>query len=98
MFYILVSPYDPDSQFSRSALSRLEAARIPVLSSLAKIDGEQLEKTIGLSIGDYDDTLDRWIESCNPPTWKSLYDVLKELDLEELSEQIEEYLGSKWLV
>ena len=28
-----------------------------------------------------------------PPTWRSLYGVLRELDLEELGQQIEDYLS-----
>ena len=32
-----------------------------------------------------------------PPTWRSLYEVLRELDLEELSQEIEEYLSCEWI-
>lgn len=30
-----------------------------------------------------------------PPTWRSLHEVLRKLDLTELSQQMEEYLTSK---
>ena len=32
-----------------------------------------------------------------PPTWRSLYQVLRELNLEEMIQDIEECLTSKWL-
>ena len=31
-------------------------------------------------------------QSVRPATWRSLHDILRELDLEELSQQIEDYL------
>lgn len=43
------------------------------------------------------DVIDEWQrknDEC-PPTWRSLFQVLKELDLERLSQQIKDYLGSE---
>ena len=38
------------------------------------------------------------ISSTRPSTWRSLYEVLKELDLEELSNGIEEYLRGEDII
>ena len=37
--------------------------------------------------------MDQWISrsASRPPTWRTLYEVLAELDLEELSQQIKEH-------
>ena len=94
-----MSPYDPESHFSRSALSRLEAAGIPVVTSLAKVP-EKLAETIGvLRNSATDNIVQQWIsgKSSRPPTWRSLYDVLMELDLEEIGQEIKEYLASELL-
>jgi hypothetical protein len=43
----------------------------------------------------------RWTQGDNPalpPTWRSLYQVLRELGLEELSQQIEEFLSSESVI
>lgn len=94
----LVSPYTSDSQFSRSALHRLEATGIPVMTSIAGVQ-KPLAVAIGVQYNSYqspdiDKILEQWVSgnTSQPPTWRSLYDVLRKLDLEELSEQIDEYL------
>ena len=98
--HIPVSPYDRDSRFSMGALSRLEAAGIPVLTSLEKVDEEKLSAVIGVHPSDFD-VLEEWasgeITGTRPPIWRTLYEVLRELDLEELIQEIEEYLSCKWI-
>ena len=96
-----VPPYDPDSQFSKGALSKLEAAGIPVLTSLENV-GKELAAAIGSHYtSDCNVLLEEWaseeISSTRPPTWRSLYEVMRELDLEELSQEIEEYLSCESL-
>ena len=45
------------------------------------------------------DVLEKWASGKllstrpRPPTWRSLFEVMRELDLEELSQEIEEYLS-----
>ena len=89
-----MSAYDSDIQFSNGALSRLEEAGIPVLE---KVD-EKLAAAIG--VRNTSKVLEKWASeeflSTRPPTWRSLYEVMRELDLEELSQEIEEYLSCKW--
>ena len=89
-----MSAYNPDSQFSKGALSRLEAAGIPVLTSLEKVD-EKLAAAIGAQ--NTSKVLKKWASgeflSTRPPIWRTLYEVMRELDLEELSQEIEEYLS-----
>ena len=89
-----MSAYDSDIQFSNGALSRLEEAGIPVLE---KVD-EKLAAAIG--VRNTSKVLEKWASeeflSTHPPTWRSLYEVMRELDLEELSQEIEEYLSCKW--
>ena len=93
-----MSPYDPDDWFSEVALQQLEAAEIPVVTSLAKVR-EQLAAAIGAQYDgeEFTEILSRWVcgKTTCPPTWRSLYDVLRELDHEELVEQIEHFLGSE---
>lgn len=36
-----------------------------------------------------------WLSKESPPTWKSLYDVLEELQLQELSRQIQQCIASE---
>ena len=57
----------------------VEAAGIPVLTPLRK----WATGNIDIASTDHD----------RPPTWRSLYELLRELDLEELSQEIEEYLS-----
>lgn len=105
--FFLVSPYDPENCFSMSALCRLEAAGVPVVTSLArnlaqfiKVSGvildegcpeqsaEGVEEVIyQLAMG--------VMENPRPLIWRSLYEVLRELGLEDLNQQIEEYLISE---
>ena len=130
--------YDRDSEFSLIALSKLEEAGVPVLTSLVKYH-QQLARVIGFEYAQDREREDdekiqdllcpneevelvislwkekivrvrglyqphnfgttsrnvsaNWPEgSYRPPTWRSLYDVLRELSLEELIQQIEETL------
>ena len=93
-----MSAYDPDSQFSKGGLCRLEAAGIPVMTSLEKV-GKKVAAAIGVHYNPYFNVniLEEWasmeMTSTRPPTWRTLYEVLRELDLEELSQEIEEYLS-----
>ena len=97
-----MSPYDPDSQFSKSALSRLEAAGIPVLTSLKGMGVKKIADSIGVDCPSYwCNILDEWasgkISGNRPPTWRSLYGVMREHDLKKLSQEIEEYLSCEWV-
>ena len=91
-----MSPYDPDSWFGEVALHQLEAAEIPVITSLAKVH-KQLAAAIGAQYNgeEFTEILDKWVccKTTCPPTWRSLYDVLRKLGHEELIEQIEQFLG-----
>ena len=90
-----MSQYDPDCRFSWSSLSRLEAAGIPVVTSLAEKQ-KRLVAAIGVTCdGSVEDVTRKWLEK-KKPTWRLLYDMLKKLDLEELSEQIEDYLSCEF--
>ena len=91
-----VTSYDPESEFNKGALGRLEAAGIPVLTSLEKLVKERLHDMIITSDCNI-------LEECacgiisnmtrtRPATWRSLYVVLRELDSEGLTQEIEEYL------
>ena len=90
--------------FSMSSLSKLEeGAGIKVLSSLAKIPA-QLASLAGVTLHDQAGTsnkkacveavIEQWksVGGKHPPTWKSLLDILKELDLEDLNQAVEDYL------
>lgn len=60
-----------------------------MVTSLAEIQ-EQLVAALGVRCSEsVEDMMKQWL----PSTWRSLYDVLRRLELEELSQQIEEYLS-----
>ena len=96
-----MSAYNPNSQFSRGALCRLEAAGIPIVTSLEKVD-EKLAAAIGIQNTRKVLVLEKWASgtfpSTHPPTWRTyaLFEVMRELNLEELSQEIEEYLSCEW--
>ena len=91
-----------------SALSRLEGVGIQVVTSLAKVHTE-LMKAVGITLDEtvchqlasdrakaIEVVISQWEspgKSSHPPTWTSLFDVLKKL---ELSVQIEDYLTGEW--
>ena len=104
-----VSPYDPDGRFSMSALCRLENNGIQVLTMLrscrkklaeaanvtftARASFEFKYSSLKLEM-----VIRQWTLGASPalpPTWRSLYQVLRELGLEELSQQIEEFLSGE---
>ena len=104
-------PYDPGGLFSKDCLSRIEkVAGIQILSTLAKIP-RQLVSVAGVHMDahnhwkDYEGTviciemiIDEWKpgKSRRPPTWRSLLDVLRELDLKDLSQDLEEYMQGEY--
>lgn len=65
----LASPYNPDGQITWSAISRLQAAGLPIV--------------------------DHTNSSFYLQTWRSLYGILEQLGLQELSQQVEQLLTSK---
>ena len=93
-----MSPYDPDSLFSMSSLSRLEeGAGIKIVSSLAEIPTQRLLSTTGihlLPVASVEVIVRHWEtgNSKHRPTWRSLLAVLRELDLTDLSQQTEDYM------
>lgn len=105
VFIFAVSAYSPDIEFTTRAFSKLEAAGIPVVTTLEKVYG-QLKETAMVLPGffipwyltpeeSFETVIEQWIagKSILPPTWRSLYNVLRKLNLGELSDQIEEYLS-----
>ena len=90
-----VSPYHPDSHFSMNALDRLEATGIKIVTSLyglhtKLVDILGVDKSWSVSY-----VINKWMSgrSHRPSTWRTLLDILKKLDLVELSQQIEDYLS-----
>ena len=77
------------------ALSKLEYTGVQIITSLKAILS-QLRAHIGVSeyYRDFKRVIIEWNSGRShiPPTWKSLLSVLKDLNLEELSQQIEDYL------
>ena len=95
-FSLAVSPYDPDSRFNMNSLSRLEeGVGIKIVTSLAEIP-TQLAAVLGMKgrEQEVEIVIGKWEsgQSQHPITWRSLLDILKELDLEDLSQEIEDYM------
>ena len=98
----IVASYDPDSQFTMSALSRLEDVGIPVMTSLfvnTYLFRQVLSVIIPYLSVFYDTPLllNAWISygmsSSLPPTWKNLLLIIRLLNLGELAQQVETYLS-----
>lgn len=94
------SPYDPDSEFSVTALSRLEDVGIKIESALVE-NLTQLLSVVGIALdknmeegGSYllKNAIAKWKHE-KAVTWRILLeDVLPEMDLKDLSLQIGDYL------
>ena len=90
-----------------SALSRLEGVGIQVVTSLAKVY-TKLIQAAGITLEHrlvsdpaqaVEIVISQWKspgKSRLPPTWTSLFGILKILELKELSVQIEDYLSGEW--
>ena len=71
---------------------------MPVLALLERQLPQRLADAMGLSEpGPPMEVVEQWIagRGSRPPTWESLSNVLRALDHEELSQQIEEYFTSE---
>ena len=98
-FSLAVSPYDPDSRFSMNSLSRLEeGAGIKIVTSLAEIPA-QLAAVLGVRLmagekQQVEVVIGKWEsgQSQHPITWRSLLDILKELNLKDLRQDIDDYM------
>ena len=103
--FLPVSPYDPDSRFSMSHLTRLEAAEIKVVTAL-RDNIDSLKKCLKLGLTrsknvpyppGLEHVMDMWAwesrEDCPLMTWRSLlHIILQKLNLRELSQHVEYYL------
>ena len=92
-----MSPYNPDSQFSMIALNKLEETGLQIVSSLDNVCTE-LKDILGLNkLLFVREVISEWVSgrSGHPPTWRTLLDILRQLNLVELSQQIEDYLSGK---
>ena len=102
-----MSPYDADSEFSEEALHLLELAQFPMETSLKNV-ADQIAAATGAAVQTvawlgWRDAVNAWIRGYRysagsetlkrPPTWRELCAVMRELGLEELSQQIEDYLS-----
>ena len=103
------SSYNPDDHFTYSSLDRLEAAGLKVVTSLLSVPHLLIE-ALGICRpveGEVPLYVCRPVEgevplyvwaagkSQRPPTWRSLFELMRELGFEELSQQAEEYLASQ---
>ena len=94
-----VSPYDPDSRFNMSYLTRLEEAGIKVVTALSD-NINCLETELGLCVGEnvtnpFKHMMELWeVRNKLPPmTWRALLNIISQgMNLRELSQQIEDYL------
>lgn len=98
---VTVSPFGVNDPFSVKSLYALEAAGVPVVTSITE-NFKQFCKLCKLSHSSYQScsqAIEEWEENVEtPPTWRHLFDVLKQMDLEELVQEIENYLGSRFSV
>ena len=96
MLTTAVTRFNADSKFTMAALSRVEAAGIPLMSSLNNYT-QQIVTMFGLSSVsslDLNTVLKIW-SSCGekaPPTWRNLLQLIQQLHLDDLAQQVEAYL------
>ena len=91
-----VTPFDPDSNFTMRALTLLEAAGIPVMSTLNNHTGTILciQYSVLPSGLSSEQLFHYWLTWGGklPPTWRSLLQIIRQLSLDELAYQVETYL------
>ena len=94
-----MSPYDPDSRFTMSSLTRLEEVGIKVVTAL-RDNIEYLKRKLGLPaaysissmVEQWEDDVLSSQEAPPPMTWRSLLHILSQgMNLKELSQQIGDY-------
>ena len=80
-----------------SALSRLEATGIKIVTSLNDLHTKLVDILDVDKFGSAGEVISEWVlgRSRHPPTWRALHDMLRKLDLVELSQQIEDYLSGE---
>lgn len=86
-----------------SSLSRLEGKGWQVLSALAKVHAE-LASEVGITLCQerlpprscVEWVIEKWVNGLGKcsPTWRELFRVLKQLNLEAMGLQIEDYLST----
>ncbi len=97
----IVSPYDHSHKFSKSALCRLEAAGINVVTSLETHHTELVKTLYSRHQHSYSrcEPVREWVNNStgtnHPPTWRGLYDVLRKMNMEKMAQEIEQFLDSK---
>ena len=93
---LAVTSFDADSKFNMAALSRVDEAGIPLMSSLNNYT-QQILTVFGvgsLHSLDLNTLLGIWL-SCGrkaPPTWRNLLQLIRQLHLDDLAQQVEAYL------
>lgn len=97
--FITATHFNPDSHFNIKALHSLEEAGIHLLSSLnCDIYVKQIQMALGLGcspILPLNTLFMFWIMGkmiCVPPTWRNLLQIFRQLTLDELAYQAENYL------
>ena len=98
-----VTFYDPDSQFTMSALYRLVGVGITVIASLnsSSIFFQQVLSVFIPHLSAFHDAsslLNAWVLSDVvhrlPPTWRNLFLIVRLLNLHELAQRMETYLSA----
>ena len=99
-----MTPYDPDSRFTMSSLTRLEAAGIKVVTAL-RDNIDYLKRKLGLLAArpySINSVVKKWevsalsgqkaVKAPPPMTWRSLLQILSQgMNLKDLSQQIEDF-------
>lgn len=90
-----VTPFNPERPFTVRAPSFLEAADIPLKSSLGNY-AQQLQKILNLDIS-FPLDVDTWLkgDSSICPTWKNLLLLIRLFNLDGLAQQVETYLSGE---
>ena len=112
LFVLLVPSFSSNTKFSELALSKLEEHGMPVLKAMEilvndvkkaiklHLNAEEENKLSEITGEEYVSAVLRlWLagKGLRSPTWQSLLDLLRDINEEKLSQQIESYLNGKLL-
>ena len=93
-----VALFEPDSQFTTKALSRLEKMGVTIFNELEDYK-QALQSVIGIEINnlpnDSFSVLNTWLQgrASLRPTWRHFFWALREIHLSHLADQIESFLS-----
>ena len=88
-----MTPFNPESNFTIDDLHSLEDAGIALMTILNNYT-QQLQSMLGMYSIDLNTLLNLWVTGKEKisPTWRNLLQIVRQLNLNDLANQVETYL------